>query len=268
MQKETIKYLIKFTEKEKYANDLISGKLFMRPTVAFVKMFYDEYFKIFKEYDDDKFFYFVKNYSGCIGDFTEARLVGQTGIKANTCIPIFCLTCVGSSQVKYNNSETIIELDKKTVDGFASCGYKYAVLIQFDEFEKNLLKYLNDIKTIGGFGKVIYSKLQDIESIQDCFSNMKYGKNLLYKNSFFSHQKEFRIYLNHADEKYTEIMCKDSYKIYRCELSDKFYEHPVLLTELPFHIEEIDSLKEYSWKYHISNFNLKDNKYVLKVNSK
>ena len=140
MAKEKIIYLIKFVKEKRHANDLIKSKLFMRPSVAFVKMFYDEYFKSYAEYTEENFATFAKNYKGCIGDFTEGRLIGQLCIKANTNLPIFCLTYITSSQIDQDKSTIIF--DKKLIDEFLLSGYKYAVLIKFAEFEKNLLNYM------------------------------------------------------------------------------------------------------------------------------
>ena len=48
---ERIEYFIKFVKKKSHAKALQDGVLFMRPIVAFIKMYYDEYFDKYKEFE-------------------------------------------------------------------------------------------------------------------------------------------------------------------------------------------------------------------------
>lgn len=258
MAKEKIKYLIKFVKEKKHATDLQDGKLFMRPSIAYVKMFYDEYFKKHSHYSEETFFEFAKNYTGSIGDFSEARLIGQFAIKANSNIPIFCLTYITNSQV--DDSRKIIMFDKKLIDEFIDSDYKYAVLIDFDKFEKNLDYYLEEKQLLGGYGPVIYTKLKSLDEIKDCFMNMRHGKNLLYKDSYFRHQREFRIFLSNANCRYTTVIYDTCYKLFKTELNSWDRKE---ITELPSHVESIDNLKNYSTIYNISDFVLLNDKYQL-----
>lgn len=259
-----IEYLVKFVKEKKHADDLLKGELFMRPSVAFIKMFYDDYFKSYPKYDEQLYCDFVKNYKGCIGDFTEARLMSKSSMKANTHIPIFCMTYVSSAQMYFDEDVCYLKFYKKTVNEFINAGYKYAVVIEYKKFEELLLKEYSEKKNIGGFGPVIYSKLNDAQSIKDCLGNMNYGKNLLYKDSYFKYQSEFRIYLSYSEKRYSQTLYDNCYKIYSYDKNDKentFHE----LTELPFHIEKIGSIQDFSKIFKISDFRLNNNEYILNL---
>lgn len=213
MNKEKIKYLIKFVKEEKYVKDLLNGDLFMRPTIAFIKMFYDEYFKVCNEYNEDTFNEYVKNYTGCIGDFQEASLLRTICIKANTNIPIFCTTYLTNFQTQIKNNKTYIKLSEKVIKEFINDGYKYAVVIDYDKF----IEILKNSDKVGGFGPVQYISGDTMEIIMDCFKGVNTGKNLLYKSAYFSYQNEFRVYLSFPDKFYRTCLTKNSYNIYSCD---------------------------------------------------
>lgn len=267
---ERVEYFIKFVKEESHAKALQNGVLFMRPIVAFIKMYYDEYFDKFKEFDDNTFYHYMKTYSGCIGDIREGLLQEDIMVRGNTCIPVYCLTYIKSSQIQDEGNDKIIKFNKKLIDEFLTSNYHYAVLIKCDDFIENLNSFYNEEykndtkKEIGSYGPVYYKKRNTPDIIHDCWR----GNNLYYKNPIFNYQQEFRITLNRAVARYSAITYKDRHVLLEYESSDIQLKNGVELKELPSYSTKINPIKNYSKIFNLSDFNLINENYELKFKDK
>lgn len=265
MAKDRIEYLIKFVSEKSFAEDFQKGKLFMRPVCAFIKMYYDEYFSKHKVFDDLTFQNFAQNYAGCIGDVREGLLDDDSFTRANTGVPVFCMTYVASSQVESDPVHSIV-LNKKLIEEFLKSGYEFAVVVRFEDFINNLNKYIDsgDKDLFGGYGPMIYKRRNNRETRKDCFMNCRSGKNLLYKEPAFAYQQEFRIFLNRQVNRYSSFTMKDSYKIFEYALDDKDLKNGKEVDK-PYYVEQIDEIKEYSKIFRTSDFKLCGGKFKLKL---
>lgn len=264
MVKEKIEYLIKFVSQKEHAMALQDGILFMRPTCAFVKMYYDEYFKNYEKFENNIFEEYMKTYAGCIGDIRESLLYEYSMTRATTNIPVFCITYITSSQIIKNDFETKIVFNKKIIDEFIKSNYKYLIVVKYEEFINNINKFA---EKFGGFGPMIYKERNTHETIKDCISNLGKGKNLFYKHPVFAYQQEFRIILNRAIARYNAITYEDAYRLYEYDLNDKVFKNSKELTSdsLPSFTEKIDSIKDYSKIYSVKDIKLDNEKYSLEL---
>ena len=124
MGNNRIKYLVKFVTEESHANDLLDGKLFMRPS---------RYFRSLES----------KNLDHRRGDQTEGAIfadargtaVNYLGIFQNDDLPIFCTYTVYENDIADNR----IAISKKVVEEF-NCEQGFAVLIDYLGFKQDLEK--------------------------------------------------------------------------------------------------------------------------------
>lgn len=157
---DSIKYLIKFVEQEQYADDLLNGKLFMRPA---------GYYRWLEEGR---------------GDFHEAAVSGQAQIFKGDNHPIYCMYAVHESDV--HDKEILIDPlcieDLKCKDG-------WAVVVDYRAFCDLIPGLQCDCHAIW-HGEVNYRSL----SMNDTHAFMvdSSQKNLFYKRPQFSHQHEYR----------------------------------------------------------------------------
>lgn len=154
-----IKYLIKFTSKCEYAQDLMNGKLFMNQA---------------------DFFHNIENGQGDVREATFSN-TSMAYIGANN--PIYCIYIVYNSQIIDNK----IAIDNRIIEDFNA---KYAVIVDYDSFIERLSNKELITNYAISFGPVSYRVL----SIDDS-KEMLLGKKsaLFYKHPYFSYQQEFRI---------------------------------------------------------------------------
>ena len=191
MENQKIKYLVKFVKEEAHAKSLQDGNIFMRPALAFIKLYYDEYFQENKTYDKDSFWDYASKNKGFIGDCREGLIDEYTDIRANISVPIFSLTYIDNSQIVNDEIDKKIIFSEEIISEFKNSNYKYIVLIKFDDFIENINKSkdVNGINNFYGYGKINYH-LRDTTEIRDlCFRF--YGESLYFKHPLFSYQQEF-----------------------------------------------------------------------------
>ena len=190
MNDERIKYLIKFVSEKSHAEDLVRGKLFMRPAT---------YYHMLEQ----------KKGPGQ-GDLGEASVVdGQCAYK-HSHVPVYCLYAVMENDINDGN----IYISKRCIDDFG-CQKGFAVLIDY----KKLQPLLSQVKTGGhelDAGLVTYHSLT-LENMAGLL-NDKTPQNLFIKRPYFSYQKEYRI-----------VVCEQLYKENEKPIYEKAYwfENPL-----------------------------------------
>lgn len=185
-----IKYLIKFVSKKSYAEDLVRGKLFMRPAA---------YYHMLEQ----------KKGPGQ-GDLGEASVVDGLCAYKHSHVPIYCLYAVMENDINDGN----IYISERCIDDF-DCQNGYAVLIDYEKLQP----LLSQVKTEGyelDAGLVTYYSL----TLEDMayLLNDNTPRNLFIKRPYFSYQKEYRI-----------VVCKQLYKSYEKPIYEKEYwfENPI-----------------------------------------
>lgn len=160
-----IEYLLKFTTKQEYANQLLKGQLFMRPA---------------------SFYWGLEKGQG---DLHEAAVSPISQIYKNPNFAIYCFSHVDDNNIEDGK----IEIDKKLVDDCAKNGF--VTIIDYKKFEDILFR-----SDFGGYrllkDKVEYKKfgLYDIPILLDSNENIQ----LFIKNPSFSYQKEYRLVVTYA----------------------------------------------------------------------
>ena len=181
-----IKYLIKFVEKEEYAKMLVSGKMYLNTIAYFHKCYYQEYYKQYKIYNEQKIRNFEETYKGAIGDIREALIFGCAHLPTN--IPVYCFQQIYKKQCEEIDGIECIHIQEKVVEEFRKTGKKYFVVINFKEI-KDILD-----RICCGYGSVHYiNKAKTLD--MDIFNSKR---ELIYycKQPHFSYQQEFRVIFN------------------------------------------------------------------------
>lgn len=155
------KYLIKFTSKKEYAEDLLAGKLFMRPARYYHDLPLGQ------------------------GDEREGWLVSFAKIYFNINHPIYCMYCAQDCDIR----DQKIYVDKRCIEDF-HCEDGYAVIFPYDAFERVLPTLLVGNYYLNG-GLVTYG--QPDEKCLPELVNASKPVNLLIKHPRFSYQKEYRL---------------------------------------------------------------------------
>ena len=172
MSNNDIKYLIKFTSKEKYANNLLDGELFMRAAVYY------------HELEQKK--------GAGQGDVREGIIYPNIAMYKNAYLPIFCLYSVRQNDI--SNGKTLIS--QRVVDDFG-CENGFVVLIDYTRFVASLNK-CNRMGYELQCGPVVYGYPK--EDLSQKMMAEKNLDNLFIKCPFFQHQKEFRVVIWHNIE--------------------------------------------------------------------
>ena len=155
---KNIQYLIKFVSKYEYAEDLIKGKLFMRPA---------------------RYFHHLERGQG---DNMEASVASGLGLYKNMDFPLYCI------YANYNVYNNKIVIPNKLITDF-KCENGYAVIIKFSDFSEALSRC--DTKGYDAVGGLVRYTSKPFVNI-DYFLNDKDCTNLFYKDPYFSYQQEFR----------------------------------------------------------------------------
>lgn len=154
-----IKYLLKFTSKYRYAQDLMAGKLFMNQAA---------------------YFHSIEKGRGDVREATFSN-TSMAYIHANR--PIYCFYMAYNYQIADNN----IAVDNEIFEDFRP---KYVVVVDYNAYIERLKN--KDLKTnyAISFGAVNYKVLTITDS-----EKILLGKKsaLFYKHPYFSYQQEFRL---------------------------------------------------------------------------
>ena len=156
-----LKYLLKFVSEKEYAEQLVSGKLFMRPALYYHRLENGQ------------------------GDIREAAVDSHTRMYKCSHYSIYCMYAVHAEDLRDNT----IMISKRCIDDF-KCENGYIVLIDAEEFKKRLPTVKTDGHGLRG-GQVIYRMLTfpDVER----FLTTTDTDNLFIKHPYFSYQHEYRI---------------------------------------------------------------------------
>ena len=160
-----IKYLIKFASKEKYADDLLSGKLFMHCAKY--------YHKIEKEDGPGQ------------GDLREGTIFPNVALYQNIYFPIYCTYMIKEEDTV--DGQVII--DKRVIQDFG-CQQGYMVIIPFDQLEQVL-----STADTGGYemnGAEVWYGIPTQDDIDKMFKSTN-ALNLKVKNPYFRYQREYRL---------------------------------------------------------------------------
>lgn len=175
-----IKYLIKFVSKEKYADDLLRGKLFMHCS---------------KYYHD-----LEKKHGPGQGDIREGSIFPNAAIYKNIYLPIYCMYMIKDEDII--DGQVII--DKRVIQDFG-CQQGYMVIMPFDQLGQVL-----PTADTGGYqmdgAEVWYGTLSQ-DNLCTIF-NSKKAINLRVKNPYFHYQKEYRliVYKNLYEDNYPDCL--------------------------------------------------------------
>lgn len=156
------RYLIKFVSKLSHAEDLRSGKLFMRPAEYYHKLEAGQ------------------------GDIAEAAISHYAMIYKNSRLPIYCMYAVKDEEICQDGS---VHIPQQLVEEF-DCTQGYAVVVSRDIFESRL----STVRTEGYAlysGEIVYGN-QPIEAFPALLKADK-PINLFNKRPYFKHQNEFRV---------------------------------------------------------------------------
>ena len=166
------KYLIKFVEKEKYANNLIAGMFFMHSAGYYHKLEQGQ------------------------GDIREGALSHTAMMHKNLGCPIYCMYIAYEEQCE----DGIIWVDKKVLSDFKGDD-RHIVIFNFNDFvnrisktENGKLKSKIETDRAISFGSVIYKYISFDDT--KAFFTQNNNDHLFVKHPFFSHQHEFRIVID------------------------------------------------------------------------
>lgn len=160
-----IEYLLKFTTKQEYANQLLEGQLFMRPA---------------------SFYWGLEKGQG---DLHEAAVSPISRCYKNPNFAIYCFSYVDDNDIENGK----IKIDKKLVDDCAQNGF--VTIIDYEKFKDILFR-----SDFGGYrlqkDKVKYKKfgLYDIPKLLNSNENIQF----FIKDPTFSYQKEYRLVVTYA----------------------------------------------------------------------
>lgn len=189
----TIYAFVKIFEKEQYAEDFISGKLFMNTL------------RHFKEYRDTAGELRGDPYEGLTAWYQPNKINLQIGghivPSSEIAYPIavhdqelldknaFCIYSLNSGDHESISKETLGDF-KRAIELHESCfglGNCCVVILNAQEFKERALSAINHNNISGKLGLVEYF---DEHEYHGTFPSEKYG---FHKRSFFSHQREYRL---------------------------------------------------------------------------
>lgn len=161
------RYLIKFVSQLSHAEDLRSGKLFMRPASYYHDLELGQ------------------------GDVTEGAISHEVAIYQNGQWAIYCMYTVKDNDI---DSDGNIHISNRVIDDFTNCD-GYAVIVNRDKFEERL----PTVRTNGyalQAGEINYHYI----TFEDMGTMLTTNRplNLAIKHPHFKYQNEYRIIISHA----------------------------------------------------------------------
>ena len=190
---DMISYLIKFVSKEKNADSLLNGDLFMRCAYYY--------------HDLER-----KKGRGQ-GDIWEAMAFPGLGIYTHADLPIYCLYTVEETEIADNT----IRIPNLVIQDFG-CEQGYLVLIDFYEFEKALPVCDTHGYQMNG-RSVIYGTPSE-ELSRKFFADDPGAMNLFVKSEAFSHQKEYRLVVYHPIPWHSHMEMMDGMEVRVCDTDE------------------------------------------------
>lgn len=188
---EKPKYLIKFCAKEKYADDLMDGKLYMNAAGFYHRLEKGQ------------------------GDNREGIISSGVFMYKNSCRPIYCMYSVMSSDIVEGEAA----IPARIISGF-SCAEGWAVVVEYEFFEE-LLFGLDTEGHAAWRGQVKYGAIS-LDLTKELLVR-KDDMQLFIKSEEYSYQKEFRIVVGSSLKHRTREVEFDG-MIIECEDTEKPYE--------------------------------------------
>lgn len=221
-----IKYLIKFTSKQKFAQDLVDGIIFTNAV--------DYYALLHKR----------TNKLG-MGDMKDGAISHTKQIQKNSDFLVFCTYSVYEKDIE----DGTIKIPNKIMEDF-ECQNGYAVVIDFEKFIQDL-----PLLDTGGFNlrhkPITYRSLTFQDTRQMLTS--KNNEHLFIKNPDLKHQQEYRILIEkHA----TKIIQEEMIDNQQCSVLIGYKGEPFSLHK---------SIDSYTKKIHLQNIKINSNYFYLKI---
>ena len=187
-----IRYLLEFVKEERYADDLLNGRLFMHCA---------------------KYYHDIENRFGLgRGDLREGSLFPNTAIYRNIYFPIYCTYMIKDEDIIGGH----VLIDNRIIDDF-DCKKGYAVIIPFEPFEEALTT-----ADTGGYrmdGVEVWYSFPTQEDIGKMFSSDD-ALNLRVKHPYFRYQKEYRLIVFRNIYKDNFSACLLEERTYSCYLKN------------------------------------------------
>lgn len=202
--KNKVILLLKFTDKESYAKDILNGNLYMN-TVQYYRNLEEEYkIKGLGDKDEVKQVFafeelnLIPNNQNLMGNneslkFKKAK--GKFYFKEDSIIPMYCMMGLTIDdfeicEVENNIAKLRINLENLNIDRMVQDFGQYVSIINYPEFKKRIIGRCEEDNFYCEYGVVNYCEENNLEKINSYIEGST--KRFLYKDLFFEYQKEFR----------------------------------------------------------------------------
>lgn len=161
MLKDNIAYLLKFTPKEAYIDDLLNGHLYMNAAGYYHSL------------------------PGEQGDPLEASMAPGVCLYGYTCLPIYCMYTVSENDIVDNT----VKIPIRMIQEFG-CADGWIGIVQYDSFARLADRHTADDGSIYAHGPISYG-VPGPKLIREIFEGIPH--NLVIKTPKYAYQKEYRI---------------------------------------------------------------------------
>lgn len=161
MLKDGIAYLLKFTPKETYVDDLMDGRLYMNAAG------------------------YYHGLPGEQGDPLEASMAPGARLHGYTCLHIYCMYTVRENDIVDNT----VKIPIRMIQEFG-CADWWIGIVQYDSFARLADRHLAEDGSIYAHGPISYG-VPGPKLIREIFEGIPH--NLVIKTPKYAYQKEYRI---------------------------------------------------------------------------
>lgn len=161
MLKDNIAYLLKFTPKKAYIDDLMDGHLYMNAVG------------------------YYHGLPGEQGDPLEASMAPGACLYGHTCLPIYCMYTVRENDIV----DSSVQIPKRMIREFG-CADGWIGIVQYDSFARLADTQIADDGNIHAHGPISYG-VPGPKLIREIFGGIPH--NLVIKTPKYAYQKEYRI---------------------------------------------------------------------------
>lgn len=161
MLKDNIAYLLKFTPKKAYIDDLMDGRLYMNAV--------DYYHGL----------------PGEQGDPLEASMAPGVCLYGYSCLPIYCMYTVRENDIVDNT----VKIPMRMIREFG-CADGWIGIVRYDSFARLADRHIADDGSIYAHGPISYG-VPGPKLIREIFEGIPH--NLVIKTPKYAYQKEYRI---------------------------------------------------------------------------
>lgn len=161
MLKDNIAYLLKFTPKKAYIDDLMDGRLYMNAVG------------------------YYHGLPGEQGDPLEASMAPGACLYRYTCLPIYCMYTVRENDIVNNT----VNIPKRMIQEFG-CEDGWIGIVQYASFARLADRHTTDDGSIYAHGPISYG-VPGPKLIHEIFEGIPH--NLVIKTPKYAYQREYRI---------------------------------------------------------------------------